>query len=107
MRYMVNDGTITEEQARTHPERNVLAQALGTRARIQRLHVEGPVPIVAGDVFMLCSDGLHDVVDAGRIAQQMAIRPGGARLPAADRGGQALRQRRQHLGGGGAHRRPG
>lgn len=75
VRYMVNDGTITEEQARTHPERNVLAQALGTRARIQRLHVEGPVPIVAGDVFMLCSDGLHDVVDAGRIAQQMAIRP--------------------------------
>lgn len=69
VRHLVSDGILTEAEALTHPERNVLAQALGTHPRIPRLHIAGPVPITAGDSFMLCSDGLHDVVSAARIAQ--------------------------------------
>ncbi len=69
VRHLVNDGTLTEAEARHHPDRNVLAQALGTHPQIPRLHVAGPVPISSGDTFMLCSDGLHDVVPEARIVQ--------------------------------------
>ncbi len=75
VRHMVSDGTLTEAAALTHPDRNVLAQAMGTHPRISRLHVAGPVPIVAGDSFMLCSDGLHDVVSDSRIARLLQDAP--------------------------------
>lgn len=75
VRQLVNDGVLTEEQARHHPDRNVLAQALGTHPQIPRLHVAGPVPITVGDTFMLCSDGLHDVVPEPRILQLLRSLP--------------------------------
>lgn len=69
VRHLVSDGILTEAEALTHPDRNVLAQAMGTHPKIPRLHVAGPVSISVGDSFMLCSDGLHDVVSEARIAQ--------------------------------------
>lgn len=75
VRHLVRDGILTEEQARHHPDRNVLAQALGTHPQIPRVHVAGPVPITVGDTFMLCSDGLHDVVPEPRILQLLQTLP--------------------------------
>ena len=75
VRHLVKEGALTEAQALVHPDRNVLAQALGTHAQIPWLHVAGPVPIVAGDSFMLCSDGLHDVVTEPRIQELLCEGP--------------------------------
>lgn len=60
-------GAIDDAQASGHPDRNILAQALGA----------GPVPVVdvlrleglgAGDTLLVTSDGLHGVLDPGALS---------------------------------------
>jgi PPM family protein phosphatase len=64
---MVAAGQITALQARTHPFRNVVTRALGTKdaveADISRLD---PKP---GDVVLLCSDGLTGMLEDAAIAK--------------------------------------
>ena len=59
---MVHRGLITAEQARNHADRNVLSRALGSRPQVEVSCWEEPFPIQQGDRFLLCSDGLHDLV---------------------------------------------
>ena len=58
---MVASNMLTEEQAANHPRRNVLTRALGVAASVEsdlsRLKLR------RGDRLMLCSDGLHGMVD--------------------------------------------
>ncbi len=53
-------GLITEDEARHHPLKNVVTRALGggTSVMPDIIHV----PLVHGDRFLLCSDGLSGVV---------------------------------------------
>jgi protein phosphatase len=52
-------GELTEEQARRHRYRNVIDQSLGGDPTLFMPEVL-PVDIAAGDVLLLCSDGLTD-----------------------------------------------
>jgi PPM family protein phosphatase len=54
---MVSRGQITEEEARLHPERNVLLQAMGVEPRVQLTLRR--LTLRPHDVYLLCSDGLH------------------------------------------------
>lgn len=55
--WMYYKGEINERESRMHPGRNALQQALG--GSTQTLHPSlGAVRYEAGDMFMLCSDGL-------------------------------------------------
>jgi protein phosphatase len=66
---MVHKGLLTAEEARNHADRNVLSRALGSRPQVEVSCWEEPFPIQAGDRFLLCSDGLHDLVtDAKMLA---------------------------------------
>ena len=65
---MVSEGLITAEQARYHPERNILLRSLGTHPDL-RVTAEGGDPPQLGDTFVLCSDGLYDGVEAREIAE--------------------------------------
>lgn len=56
---MVKQGTIHKDDAKRHPQRGLLLQAMGNR-EIKPSFVSG-CPLV-GDVFVLCSDGLTEVV---------------------------------------------
>ena len=57
----VVSGNLSLSQARQHPNRNVITQALGIN---QELDVEEiKVELQAGDRLLLCSDGLHGLVD--------------------------------------------
>ena len=62
---LVKEGHITSEQARVHPSRNVITRALGIENEL--------VPDIiteelrAGDKVLLCSDGLHGLVEDGEI----------------------------------------
>jgi len=63
---LLSEGLITAAEARTHPRRNIVTRALG---------IEGDVnadawvlPMVVGDRYVLCSDGLVDEVDDDQIA---------------------------------------
>ena len=57
---MVERGDITEEEARRHPNRNLITRALGPDAIAQ---CDGYIcPMETGDYLLLCSDGLVDTV---------------------------------------------
>lgn len=69
---LISQGTISVDQARTHPHRNVVTQALGVTDP-QHLNVEtlsgelGP-----GMQLLLCSDGLTEEVDDAGIARVLS-----------------------------------
>lgn len=56
----LDNGEITEEQAKNHPERNVITRALGTSESV--LCDINEVIIPPGSALLLCSDGLTDMV---------------------------------------------
>jgi len=57
---LVARGKLTEEQAEQHPQRSVITRALGPEASVQ---VDIDIfPAKAGDLFLLCSDGLTSMV---------------------------------------------
>jgi protein phosphatase len=58
---LVKNGHITQEEAFHHPRRNVLIRALGTDPTVEAdiRHVEW----AAGDMILLCSDGLSGMID--------------------------------------------
>ncbi len=60
---------ISEAAARAHPHRHVLTRALGVRARIEPDLAE--MTPQAGDVFVLCSDGLTTHVGDAEIAERV------------------------------------
>ena len=66
---MVRDGVLTVEEAREHPERNVILRALGRQAEVEVSRWEQPLPVNGGDHFVLCSDGLYDLVADDEIAE--------------------------------------
>jgi protein phosphatase len=59
---MLRQGLITQEQARHHAEKNVLLRALGTQPRVVVSTWGQPFPIQMDDRFILCTDGLSDLV---------------------------------------------
>ena len=59
---MVHKGLLTAGEARNHEDRNVLSRVLGSRPQVEISCWEEPFPIQPGDRFLLCSDGLHDLV---------------------------------------------
>lgn len=57
---LVATGHITDDEARTHPRRNIVTRALGIDPSVR---VDAwTLPVVRGDRFLLCSDGLVDEV---------------------------------------------
>lgn len=61
---LVRLGEITEEQAKTHEERHKLTQHLGifNDEMIIEPHISKEIEIKKGDKFLLCSDGLTDML---------------------------------------------
>ncbi|GAA4404123.1 Stp1/IreP family PP2C-type Ser/Thr phosphatase [Nibrella viscosa] len=57
---LLRSGEITEQAAATHPERNVLTQAMGTKADLRIDLGRCILPFDPGDRLLLCSDGLYE-----------------------------------------------
>jgi serine/threonine protein phosphatase PrpC len=62
---LVRQGRITAEEAESHPQRNILTRALGIDEAVAVDSWE--VEPVAGDRFLICSDGLFNEVDQNRL----------------------------------------
>lgn len=60
VQYLVDSGRITPEQARIHPERNVITRAVGVAAEVD-VDVD-IIPINKGEQILICSDGLYEYV---------------------------------------------
>ena len=77
---LLRNKVITPQMAKSHPYRSVITRALGTDPTVEPdlLRVEKRL----NDVWMICSDGLYNMVEDEEIAQTLAALSG---EPAADR----------------------
>src|SRR5437764_12039642 len=67
---LVRRGKLTEEQAAEHPQRSIITRALGPEPEVE---VDTwTYPVRAGDVLMLCSDGLTSMVSEERVEEILA-----------------------------------
>jgi serine/threonine protein phosphatase PrpC len=58
---LLDNGTITSEEVEKHPQKNIITRALGTEETIEiDCH---QIPLEAGDIILLCTDGLILHVD--------------------------------------------
>ena len=64
---MVQRGELTSEQARTHPEKNVITRAVGVKNSLKPDFFD--VGLHPGDRVLLCSDGLTNMVEDAVIKQ--------------------------------------
>ena len=70
---LVRSGELTPEQARVHPMKNVLTQAVGA---IDEIYIDAAnFPVEFGDIFLLCTDGLTNMVDDETIAKILQTAP--------------------------------
>ena len=67
---LIDAGTISEAEAATHPQRSVLTNVLMGHGNITPLLIEHDVK--AGDKFLLCSDGLSNVISNQELARLIA-----------------------------------
>ncbi len=70
---LVDSGQITPEQAKTHPQGNVITRAVGVGESLEIDKLRGSYE--PGDRFLLCSDGLSGFVDDVVIAQYLHTAP--------------------------------
>jgi len=64
---LLKSGKLSREEAESHPQRSVITRALGTDPDVD---VDTfTIAAEAGDVFLLCSDGLTDMVGEGEILE--------------------------------------
>ena len=58
---LVRSGFISEDDAKTHPQRNAIIRSLGNDKDVKVDILE--VPVKVGDYLILCTDGLHNMLD--------------------------------------------
>ena len=88
---LTRSGKLSREEAETHPQRSVITRAVGTEPDVD-VDVE-TIPFEPGDVYLLCSDGLTDMVSDGEI---LALVDGSSGL---DEAARALVAAANHGGG--------
>lgn len=70
---LVRRGELTHEEARVHPMKNVLTQAVGAMPEVQ---IDAASFLAqTDDVFLLCTDGLTNMVDDETIARILQTSP--------------------------------
>lgn len=67
---LVRSGRLTPEDAEQHPHRSVITRAVGTEASVE-VDV-GTIRPEPGDLYLICSDGLTDMIQDAQIAQAVA-----------------------------------
>jgi serine/threonine protein phosphatase PrpC len=72
---LVDRGLITPQQAAHHPDANRITRALGIAPEVEPEARASPVHHRAGDAFVLCSDGLSDLVEEHEILAIVANEP--------------------------------
>ncbi len=70
---MLREGLITPEQALHHPQKNILSQCLGPNQQ-PTPHL-GQTRLRAGDVILLCSDGLSNLLSQEELTAQLMQAP--------------------------------
>jgi protein phosphatase len=73
---MVERGILTAAEAKTHEDANIVTRALGFAKGEEAPEPDvAPRPLREGDTVLLCSDGLHDLVNDDEIAELSSYAP--------------------------------
>ena len=64
---LIDNGHITPEEAKTHPERNVITRAIGTTEDVDSDFTE---VVLNNDLLLLCTDGISNVINADKLKAQ-------------------------------------
>jgi PPM family protein phosphatase len=80
---LLREGLITPEQALTHPHRNYVECCLGGDPILPDMALTRRRPLQAGDVLLLCTDGLWSGVKDAELAAELSapVTPGGTAVP--------------------------
>ena len=70
---LIEEGRITEEEARSHPRKNYITRALGVVA--EEFGEYDELDLQSGDRLLLCTDGLTNEVSTDKITELMAQQP--------------------------------
>ena len=70
---LLTEGYISAAEARVHPRRNIVTRALGIEGDVNA--DSWVLPMVVGDRYVLCSDGLVDEVEDEQIAHMLRETP--------------------------------
>jgi PPM family protein phosphatase len=77
---LVRSGDLTRAQAAEHPQKNLITRALGAEEDVE---VDTAIlPVQAGDRYVLCSDGLSDMVPEDRLSAILKESPEDPEAPA-------------------------
>ena len=71
---MVDQGLLNREEANRHPQKNVIYKTLGVN-KDGEVDLLGPIPIRVDDIFLLCSDGLSNLVTDQELLEMVAKDP--------------------------------
>lgn len=66
---LVDDGILDQDAAESHPQSNVIIRSLGGQPDVDVEIGDTELRLEDGDVFVLCSDGLHGLVGEQEIAR--------------------------------------
>ena len=67
----IDSGLITKEQARHSQNKNLVTRALGVDPAVQaEIH---EYPVQPGDIYLMCSDGLNDMVEDEEIGMTLGM----------------------------------
>ena len=66
---LVRRGAMSLTEARHHTDKNIILRALGPQPDVAVSLWQTPFPVRDGDQFVLCSDGLYDLISDGEIRQ--------------------------------------
>ncbi len=70
---LLDSGQLTPEQAKEHPDTNIITRALGMQPSVEVEVREQPVPLALGDVVLLASDGLTDLLRDDELEQVLGL----------------------------------
>ncbi len=70
---LVDGGLLSAEEARTAPNRNIITRALGIDSAVEVEVLQDQVQV--GDLYMLCSDGVTDMLDPEALAALFEANP--------------------------------
>jgi protein phosphatase len=73
---LLASGKITEEELSNHPDRNILTKSIGWKGRLSAGYVQDlqqttsklTMKLEHGDILLLCSDGVWDLVSKNQLA---------------------------------------
>ncbi len=67
---MIHLGEISREEARNHPDKNIITRAIGVSERVEPDYFD--TPFFKGEYLLLCSDGLTNMLEDAEIAEIIA-----------------------------------